>query len=128
LGAPAFKGIRNGLPSDQLPAPNTTSSSWGLLWAPTWNSTHVKPESFSAEYPLYAMCYSEVCFLKAEAGIRGWAGAGNVQGNYENGIRASFAEARWNVNPALYSKANDELYLSTVNVLWNEGANFETKL
>ncbi|MDR0692319.1 MAG: SusD/RagB family nutrient-binding outer membrane lipoprotein [Prevotellaceae bacterium] len=125
---PEFKGIRNGLPSNQLPAPNTASSSWGLLWAPTWNSTHVKPTSFTAEYPLYAMCYSEVCFLKAEAGIRGWAGAGNVKDNYENGIRASFDEARWNVNTSLYSTANDETYITTGSVQWDDGAGFETKL
>ncbi|MDR2448447.1 MAG: SusD/RagB family nutrient-binding outer membrane lipoprotein [Prevotellaceae bacterium] len=125
---PAFKGVRNGLPSDQLPLPNTASSTWGLLWAPEWNSSHIKPVVFTAEYPLYAMCYSEVCFLKAEAGVRGWAGAGNVQANYENGIRASFAEARWNVNPALYSTANDETYIATGSVKWNEGADFETKL
>jgi hypothetical protein len=128
LNAPEFKGVLNGLPGDRLPPSNTASSTWGLLWAPTWNSSHVKPVSFAAEYPLYIMCYSEVCFLKAEAGIRGWADAGPVQSNYENGIRASFAEARWNVNPALYSTDDDETYLSTGNVKWNEGADFETKL
>jgi hypothetical protein len=127
-GAPEFKGVRNGLPGDQLPSPETASSTWGLLWAPTWNSQHVKPVSFSAEYPLYAMCYSEVCFLKAEAGIWGWAGAGNAQVNYEDGIRASFEEARWNVNPTLYVTTNDETYLTTGSVKWNEGADFETKL
>ncbi|MDR0729114.1 MAG: SusD/RagB family nutrient-binding outer membrane lipoprotein [Prevotellaceae bacterium] len=127
-GAPDFRGVRNGLPSDRLPSPTTASATWGLLWTPEWNTTHIKPVVFTAEHPLYAMCYSEVCFLKAEAGIRGWAGAGNAQSHYENGIRASFAEARWNVNPSLYSTANDETYITTGSVKWNEGADFEAKL
>lgn len=128
-GMPAFKGVTNGLPADRFPSPNTASSTcWGLLWAPTWNTHHVKPSTFKVESPLYAMCYSEVCFLKAEAGIRGWAGAGNVQQNYENGIRASFTEARWGVDPSLYSTANDETYIATSHVRWDEGADFETKL
>ena len=29
------------------------------------------------------MNYSEVCFLKAEAALRGWQGAGDAQTNYE---------------------------------------------
>src|SRR6185312_9458223 len=35
---------------------------------------------------------AEVAFLKAEAGLRGWAGAGDPQANYENGVRLSFAD------------------------------------
>ena len=35
---------------------------------------------------------SEVAFLKAEAALRGWAGAGDAKADYENGIRLSFAD------------------------------------
>jgi hypothetical protein len=38
------------------------------------------------------MTASEVLFLKAEAGLRGWAGAGSAQANYEAGVTASFAQ------------------------------------
>jgi hypothetical protein len=74
------------------------------------------------------MCYSEVCFLKAEAAIRGWSNAGDAKTNYEDGIRASFAEARLGVNTGLYSMADDEAYIAGGEVGWNESADFETKL
>lgn len=127
-GKPEIKGIRNGLPADQLPSPSTSSSCWGLLWAPSWNSTHVKPSNFSIEAPIYLMTYSEVCFLKAEAAIRGWSNAGGAQANYEAGIRASFAEARLNVPTTLYSTTNDDTYITTGSVKWDEAATFEAKL
>lgn len=38
--------------------------------------------------PSAALQYAEVCFLKAEAALRGWA-AGSPQEHYEDGIRAS---------------------------------------
>jgi len=127
-GAPEVKGIRNGLPTDQLPSPDVSSSCWGLLWGPSWNSSRVTPSTFTIEAPLYVMCYSELCLLKAEAAIRGWSNAGSAQTNYENGIRASFDEARLDVDPSLYSTANDNTYITTGSVLWNDGAEFETKL
>jgi hypothetical protein len=38
------------------------------------------------------MSAAEVWFLKAEASLRGWAGAGNAKSNYENGVKASFTQ------------------------------------
>jgi hypothetical protein len=38
------------------------------------------------------MTASEVWFLRAEAALRGWAGAGSAGANYESGVRASFAQ------------------------------------
>lgn len=38
------------------------------------------------------MTISEVWFLKAEAALRGWAGAGDAKTNYENGVKASFSQ------------------------------------
>ncbi|MDR1555744.1 MAG: SusD/RagB family nutrient-binding outer membrane lipoprotein [Tannerellaceae bacterium] len=127
-GTPDIKGIPNGLPSDQLPDYNSASNPWGLLWAPTWNSEHIKPTSFTQAYLFDIMSYSEVCFLKAEAAVRGWTNAGSAQANYENGIRASFNEARLDVSPDIYSTANDEVYIRTGNVQWKEADDFETKL
>lgn len=127
-GTPDFKGIPNGLPADRLPDYSSASNPWGLLWAPGWNLEHSKPASFTREYPLDVMNYSEVCFLRAEAAIREWAGAGNAQASYENGIRASFSEARLDVPPDLYSTANDDVYIATGNVQWKGADVFETKL
>lgn len=36
-----------------------------------------------------AMSYSEICFLKAEAALLGWSGAGSTQMQYEEGVRSS---------------------------------------
>jgi hypothetical protein len=125
---PDIKGIRNGLPTDQLPPYDEYSNPWGLLWAPTWNSAHVKPVSFAQPFHFDIMCYSEVCFLKAEAAIRGWSNAGDAKTNYENGIRASFNEARQGVNTGLYSTSDDNTYITSGKVAWNDGDDFETKL
>jgi len=130
-GTPDFKGLDNGLSTTELTLAGNTakdnSNIWGLLWAPEWNSGVATPSDFRA-FPYYTMCYSEVCFLKAEAAIRNWDGAGDAQSNYEDGIRASFLEARLNVDPTLYSTANDEPYISGGSVAWNDADGFEAKL
>lgn len=129
--SPQFKGLRNGLSSDQLGEtgnkPTENSNIWGLLWAPEWNSGVGKPAGYRA-FPYYTMCYSEVSFLKAEAAIRGWTNAGDAKDNYEKGIRASFQEARHNVDTKLYSISNDETYINSGSVKWDNAADFETKL
>lgn len=92
---------------------------------------------------------SEAFFLKAEAALRGWAGAGNVQENYENGIAMSFDEwgagsAASYINddtskpkPYIDPKAkvagqNDVLAgnpnLSTITIKWDAAAPMETNL
>jgi len=38
------------------------------------------------------MTASEVYFLKAEAALRGWTGAGDAKSNYESGVEASFSQ------------------------------------
>lgn len=38
------------------------------------------------------MSVSEVWFLRAEAALRGWTGAGDAKTNYENGVKASFSQ------------------------------------
>lgn len=49
-------------------------------------------ESFKVQESRRYFTYSEVCHLKAEAALRGWAGAGDAKTNYEDGVRASFAD------------------------------------
>ena len=49
-------------------------------------------ESFKSASSRRSFTYAEVCFEKAEAALRGWAGAGDAKENYEEGIRASFAD------------------------------------
>ncbi len=96
------------------------------------------------------MVAAESWFLKAEAALRGWVGAGDAKTNYETGITKSLeqyglgAEAPAYINdatrrPAEYTdpKAitageNDvksgSPYLSTVTIKWEEGISNDRKL
>lgn len=131
-----FSGSPNGMSDSQIgQAENgvdANSQAWGLHAYPNWNSGKAAvsdgPGNSVLTMPLKAMAYSEVCFLKAEAAVRGWSGAGNAKADYEAGIRASFAESRKDVNPSLYTTDNDETYITTGNVAWNEGDSQEAKL
>jgi hypothetical protein len=85
---------------------------------------------------------AEVAFLKAEAGLRGWTGAGDPQKNYENGIKLSFAD--WGASGAdayladAVSKPinyvdpvdarNNFTAASTITVAWNNADVDELKL
>jgi hypothetical protein len=85
---------------------------------------------------------SDVLFTLAEASLRGWAGAGAAQANYENGIRASFTEwGAGGVDDYLQNNAgvplnyvdpkepkNNFTNRMTVTVKWDEGASNEVKL
>ncbi|MFC0773225.1 SusD/RagB family nutrient-binding outer membrane lipoprotein [Terrimonas alba] len=89
-----------------------------------------------------AFTAAEVSFLKAEAALRGWAGAGDAKTNYENGVRLSFADwgaggvdayladntsTPWNYVDPLDSR-NNFTSLSSITVAWNEADNNELKL
>lgn len=96
------------------------------------------------EFPhkIQLMAAAEAWFLKAEAAVKGWAGAGNVQTNYETGISTSFAQYSSDassyitdntsteqpyVDPkAITTGQNDVLtgspYLSTITIAWDNGA------
>jgi hypothetical protein len=96
------------------------------------------------------MTSSEVHFLKAEAGLREWAGAGSVQENYEKGIELSLGQHGLSASFDAYKNdetskpieyidpkaitpgQNDVLEgnanLSTITIKWDDASNFETKL
>ena len=88
------------------------------------------------------MTTAEVFFLKAEAGLRGWAGAGDVQSNYETGITLSFdqhgasgaaAYMADNTSTAIdyvdpVSAANNVTAVSSITIAWDGGATNEEKL
>lgn len=129
---PEFRGAVTGLAyadwhSDGSPYYPDYSNIDGLMFNPGWNSKGESHEA-RADHRMFVMHYSEVCFLKAEAALRGWAGAGVASTNYTNGIKASLAECRKGVDAKLYTTANDEAYLSSPKVAWNEGNTFEGKL
>ena len=88
------------------------------------------------------MTTAEVAFLKAEASLRGWSGAGDAKANYENGISLSFqqhgasgAAAYITDNsstPADYvdpvNASNSIAAMSTITIAWDAAATNEEKL
>ncbi len=122
-----YKGIRNGAyikaKADHLPFSKVSND---------FNSVTTRRDLTAAE----------VLFLKAEAGLRGWTGAGDPKANYENGIKASFAD--WGASGAdayiadATSKPinyvdpvdvrNNFIAPSTITVAWNNADPTETKL
>ncbi|MCW3467515.1 SusD/RagB family nutrient-binding outer membrane lipoprotein [Chitinophaga nivalis] len=101
------------------------------------------------ESKIQLMTTAEAWFLKSEAAIRNWAGAGSAQANYEAGIQASFeqhklpnAAAYYNnstlkpkpyIDPKAITAGENDIkegspYLSTITIKWEDAAVFETKL
>ena len=88
------------------------------------------------------MSASEVHFLKAEAALRGWSGAGDAKTNYENGVKASFIQhnvagvdaylADNTSTPADFVDAlnpvNNIAYASEVKIAYNSAGTNEEKL
>ncbi|WBX75272.1 RagB/SusD family nutrient uptake outer membrane protein [Tenacibaculum ovolyticum] len=88
------------------------------------------------------MTNAEVHFLKAEAALRGWSGAGNAKMNYEEGVRASFSQhgasdveaylADNTSTPADFvdalNTANDIAYASDVKIAYDNAATQEEQL
>ena len=99
-------------------------------------------ESFKTVTSRRFFTYSEVLHLKAEAALRGWAGAGDAKTNYENGVRASFADwgaggvdaylADATSKPINYidplEPKNNFTSRSDITVAWNESDSNERKL
>lgn len=126
-----YKGIRQGVDID-------AKSRYG---------DYSKLVTFPDEIQL--MTAAEAWFLKAEASLRNWAGAGTAKNDYETGVKTSFEQnavggfddyitnSTKTASPYVDPKAkttgeNDILagspYLSTITILWDEGATFEKKL
>lgn len=88
------------------------------------------------------MTTAEVYFLKAEAAMRGWAGAGDAQANYEQGIMTSFEQhgasgAAAYISDAVstpadyvdtFNPANNIAALTNVTIAWNAADADELKL
>lgn len=88
------------------------------------------------------MTAAEVAFLKAEAALRGWTGAGDAKANYEQGVDLSFQQHQAGSSssylmdntstPSDYvdpvNPANNIAAMSSVTVAWDEAATNEEKL
>ena len=100
-------------------------------------------DTFTAAAPELFMTAAEVWFLKAEAALRNWTGAGDAQTNYETGIRTSLTQygaaagaaafiADGTSTPTAYTDpqnaANNSPALSNITIKWDPAANNEVKL
>ena len=88
------------------------------------------------------MTAAEVAFLKAEASLRGWSGAGDARSNYEQGINLSFNQhgaegvttylADNTSRPKDYedplNSGNSIAAMSDITIAWNESSTNEEKL
>ncbi|MCC6288128.1 MAG: SusD/RagB family nutrient-binding outer membrane lipoprotein [Chitinophagaceae bacterium] len=122
-----YKGIRNGAyimaKADHVPFSKVAND---------FNSVTTRRDFTAAE----------VAFLKAEAALRGWDGAGEAKDNYENGVKLSFADwgaggvdaylADATSKPINYvdpiDARNNFTALSTITIAWNDADNNELKL
>lgn len=98
-------------------------------------------ESFKQFSPHMIMNASEIWFLKAEAALRNWSGAGDAKTNYEKGIQTSMEQ--WGASIGGYlndatakqadyvdpiNTANNIAAVSSVTIKWEEGASKEKNL
>ncbi|WP_442266628.1 RagB/SusD family nutrient uptake outer membrane protein [Tenacibaculum sp. ZS6-P6] len=88
------------------------------------------------------MTTAETYFLKAEAALRGWSGAGDAKSNYEAGVRASFTQhgvadvdtyladntSTPNDFVDAINSANNIAYGSDVKIAFNDAGTNEEKL
>jgi hypothetical protein len=95
------------------------------------------------------MVAAEAWFLKAEAALRGWAGAGVAQTDYETGIATSFdqyglpgtttyindavSKPAPYIDPKAVTAGENDIttgspWLSTITIKWNDADAFERKL
>ena len=129
-----FKGVRGGLPllpgyADEL------AQKADYIGFSTMDDAIKTPT-------VQLMTTAEVYFLKAEAALRGWTGAGDAQANYEQGIMTSF-EQHGATGAAAYiadntstpmdyidpvNAGNSAAALSSATIAWNAADDNETKL
>jgi hypothetical protein len=129
-----YKGVRNGLPLQAPFADELAQKAAYIGFSAINDGVHTSK--------VQLMTTAEVYFLKAEAALRGWAGAGSAQANYEMGITKSFEQhgvsgaaayiADNTSVPSNYvdpvNAANNATALSNITVKWDAAATNEEKL
>ena len=129
-----LKGIRNGMPLEAVYPDEEEQKAAYINFAVLNDDIHTSR--------VQLMTAAEIHFLKAEAALRGWSGAGDAQANYEKGISTSFGQHGAS-GDALYisdntstpidyvdpvNAANNATALSNSTVAWDGGATNEENL
>ena len=126
-----LKGVRGGLPLLPAYAAELDQKADYINFAVLNDDIHTST--------VQLMAAAEVYFLRAEAALRGWSGAGDAQVNYETGISLSFEQhgasgaaayiADNTSTPADYvdpvTASNSATALSTITIAWDGGATNE---
>lgn len=130
----AVKGVRGGMPLLAGYADELAQKADYIGFSAINDNVHTSS--------VQLMTTAEVAFLKAEAALRGWTGAGDAQANYETGIQLSFDQhgasgasaymADNTSTPADYTDpvnpVNNIEALSSITIAWDAGASNEEKL
>ena len=130
----SVKGVRGGLPLSASYSDELAQKAAYVGFSAINDNIHTPK--------VQLMTTAEVAFLKAEAGLRGWSGAGDPKANYEQGIMLSFQQhgasgaaayiADNTSKPADYvdpvNAANNIAAMSTITVAWDAAATNEVKL
>ncbi|PKV50300.1 SusD/RagB-like outer membrane lipoprotein [Aquimarina sp. MAR_2010_214] len=134
----SLKGLRSGLPL--LPAYATElEQKADYIGFSRLGNSYINDKTPTTDIQL--MTAAEAYFLKAEAALRGWTGAGDAQSNYEMGITTSFEQhgaggassyiADNTSTPSDYVDpvgSNGITAVSNITIAWNSGATNEEKL
>ncbi|WP_062060997.1 RagB/SusD family nutrient uptake outer membrane protein [Aquimarina longa] len=138
--AGTLKGLRGGMPKLGNYSDEVAQKDDYIKFSRLGNS-YIADESPTTSIQL--MTAAEVYFLKAEAALRGWAGAGDAQANYEKGITTSFTQHGVSGSAAAYiadatstpidyvdpiNTSNNISALSNITIKWDGGASNEEKL
>jgi len=129
-----LKGVRGGLPLLPGYADELAQKADYINYSTLNDAIHTSK--------VQLMTTAEVSFLKAEAALRGWSGAGDAQANYEDGIMKSFqqhgasgtatyiADNTSTPNDYIdtFNPANNIAALSTIKIAWDGGASNEANL
>ena len=113
-----YAGLQNGLSTpNAAPFFNTTSRPGAIFYSGT-TAYGTFGNASNARTPSYLMTYAEVAFIQAEAAARGIGGlsAGQAQGFYEAGVRASMGQ--WGIT----NSAAVTAYLAQPGVAYVAGA------
>ena len=112
-----YAGLQNGLTNTDAGAQFTAVSRPGAIFYPGSTVYGTFGTSAGNRTPSYLMVYAELAFVRAEAAARGIGGltAGQAQGFYEDGVRASILQ--WG-----RSDAQATAYLAQPGVAYSGGA------
>lgn len=104
-----YVGLRNGTPPSQLSVMQNELGGYSQV------SEFIKQH----EYPTYMLTYPEVCFLKAEAALKGWNVNGTAEAFYNEGVRAALE---------MYEVPDDLIDAYLLNVALKTGESTEVQL